>query len=199
VGFPAHCEVVVKQEDDENWVTRSVIKYTGRIESFEVPEDSPTDFASVPRVFVWFLPRYGRYTKAAILHDYLWRQRAKNGKMPWRDADAIFRKAMRDLGVPFLRRWIMWTAVRWAALKNLQAWRERRLFVADLPRMLLFTAVALPIVVPPAVVILGALVVWLVVEAVVWLPLKAGEQVQRLYFPDRSRKQVNAPQLDFKS
>jgi hypothetical protein len=33
-----------------------------------VEEVDDTDFASIPRVFVWFLPRYGRYTLAAIYH-----------------------------------------------------------------------------------------------------------------------------------
>lgn len=30
-----------------------------------------TDLASVPRVMTWLFPRYGQYTKAAVLHDYL--------------------------------------------------------------------------------------------------------------------------------
>jgi Protein of unknown function (DUF1353) len=57
-----------------------------------------TDFASVPRVFVWFLPRYGRYTKAAILHDYLWREAVPAGKLRLAEADVIFRHAMHELG-----------------------------------------------------------------------------------------------------
>jgi hypothetical protein len=42
---------------------------------------------------VWFLPRYGRYTKAAILHDHQWRDLATNGEISWVDADALFRRA----------------------------------------------------------------------------------------------------------
>jgi hypothetical protein len=30
-----------------------------------------TDLASVPRLLTWLVPRYGTYTKAAVLHDYL--------------------------------------------------------------------------------------------------------------------------------
>lgn len=198
MGFSQGSEVVVQQEDDKNWLTRAAIHYTGKIDRFEVPECSSTDFASVPRVFVWFLPRYGRYTKAAILHDFLWRQCAKDGKMKWSDADGVFLRAMRDLGVPFLRRWIMWTAVRWASLKNREAWQDPQL-LADVPRMVIFTALAAPIVLPPAVVILGALLVWLVVEALLWMPLKLTEIVQLRLFPDPSPKQVNLPHLEWNS
>lgn len=198
LGFPENSEVVVKQQDDRKWLTQAAIEYTGRVETFEVPERSSTDFASVPRVFVWFLPRYGRYTKAAILHDFLWSQRAKTGKMKWSDADGVFRRAMRDLGVPFLRRWIMWAAVRWASLKNRAAWHDRQLLF-DLPGMVFFVALAAPIVLPPAAVILAALLVWLVVEAVVWLPLRLTELVQLRLFAEPSPKQVNLPQLEWKS
>src|SRR4029450_10564361 len=86
------------------------------VEDFVVPEREGTDFASVPQIFVWFLPRYGRYTKAAILHDYLWRVAVPRGQIDRLQADGIFRQAMRELEVPFLRRWIMWAAVRWGAL-----------------------------------------------------------------------------------
>jgi hypothetical protein len=83
-----------------------------------VPVHKRTDFASVPRAFVWFIPRYGRYTKAAILHDYLCSVAVPAGRIGRIDADGIFRQAMRELGVPFLRRWIMWAAVRLGALTN---------------------------------------------------------------------------------
>ena len=91
---------------------------------------------SVPRIFVWFLPRYGRYTKAVILHDYLWRVRAKNGTLDYVDADGIFRRAMRELGVPFMKRWIMWAAVRWGALFKPGG---RKGWLRESPRVVLVT------------------------------------------------------------
>lgn len=126
----------------------------------EVPASMQTDFASVPRVFVWFLPRYGRYTKAAILHDHLWRDLVPAGKLTLLEADGIFRRAMRELRVPFLRRWMMWAAVRWPALLKPGGrtgwWKESW-------RVLLFTLLALPIVAPPAALILIAQAVFYVV------------------------------------
>jgi hypothetical protein len=89
--FSPDAEVIVKQLDNENWEVRTSLRYTGTQDSFEVPIGQGTDFASVPRPFVWFLPRYGSYTMAAILHDYLWRERASKGEMDWVDADGLFR------------------------------------------------------------------------------------------------------------
>ena len=73
MGFGRTSRVVVEQLDDTNWQTHEELVYAGNEQSFAVPAGSDTDFASVPRIFVWLLPRYGRYTKAAILHDHLWR------------------------------------------------------------------------------------------------------------------------------
>src|SRR5881409_691058 len=74
VGFPSQQDVVVKALPGENWELMQCLTYRGKWETFVVPAGTKTDFASVPRVFVWFIPKYGPYTKAAILHDYLWRE-----------------------------------------------------------------------------------------------------------------------------
>ena len=152
--FARNAEVVVKQVDEKDWEVRRPLRYRGRREVLEVPVEQGTDFASVPLPFTWFLPRYGAYTKAAILHDFLWRERAAKGTMKWVEADGIFRRAMRELGVPFLRRWIMWSAVRWAALFKPGG---RTGWLREAPRVLLMTVVVLPFVVLPAVTILVSL------------------------------------------
>ena len=156
--------------------------------------DTSTDFASVPRVFVWFLPRYGRYTLAAILHDYLWRERASIGAMEYIDADGTFRRAMRELNVPFLKRWIMWAGVRWAALLKPGG---RRGWWREAWRVLLVTVVALPIVLPPAVVVAAALAVFYLLEAVLWAPLKLADTVKRT-LGRPTPKQVNPPTFEWR-
>ncbi len=91
-----------------------------------------TDLASVPRFLTWLFPRYGTYTKAAVLHDYLCQTigTEKVRCIPTlenpnqteitlhdrSDADEVFRDAMGELGVPGARRWFMWGAVVWATL-----------------------------------------------------------------------------------
>ena len=66
-------EVVVKPilPEGTRWMLVEPFSYHAARDTFTVPAGFVTDFASVPRVFVWLLPRYGRWTQAAILHDYL--------------------------------------------------------------------------------------------------------------------------------
>jgi hypothetical protein len=192
MAFGRDSKVVVEQLDDTNWETREELVYEGNDERFVVPANSGTDFASVPRVFVWFLPRYGRYTKAAILHDHLWRDLATKGEIDWVDADALFRRAMRDLGVPFLRRWLMWTAVRWAALLKpggTEGWAR------EAWRVVILTAVAAPIVLPPAGAIVVSLGAFYVLEWLLWVPLEIHKRVTRRPAP----KKVNPPELEWKA
>jgi hypothetical protein len=98
----------IRQTGDTTFALVAPVRYRGKHESFLVPAGQDTDFASVPVGITWLIPRYGRWTKAAILHDYLWR----TGVVSKRDADGIFRRALRELGVPLYKRWLMWTAVR---------------------------------------------------------------------------------------
>src|SRR5687768_5434661 len=99
---------------DKDFELVEPVTYAGNTQAFTERVGFPTDLASAPPGFVWLLPCYGRYTRAAILHDYLWRNTASL-QVSRSDADGIFRRAMRELGVPFLRRWMMWAAVRWAS------------------------------------------------------------------------------------
>ena len=166
--------------DSKFWRLDRALLYRGATgEVFEVPADFNTDFASVPRVFAWFLPRYGRYTKAAILHDWLWEQ-AKVGEVSWRDADGLFRRAMRELRVPFLRRWIMWTGVRWASLRHLADGGGKEWW-KDSPAVLGFTVVGLPLVAPPAVLIIGSLAVFYAYEAITFAGLCVGRRTAALF------------------
>ena len=193
-GFSEGCKVVVEELDDVNWKVWEPFSYTGkRGEQFDVYKNMETDFASVPRVFVWFLPRYGPYTKAAMVHDLLWREYAKNGRMSYIDADGVFRRGMRELEVPFLRRWIMWAAVRWGALLKpggrAEWWREAW-------RVLLVTLLAIPIVILPVILITLALGLFFVVEAILWVPLKIVEIVKKRHDPQA--KDANVPRFGWR-
>jgi hypothetical protein len=160
--FSADAQVIVEQIDEETWKVLQAFSYTGKLgDKFTVPLGMLTDFASIPRAFVWFLPKYGKYTLAAILHDYLWRHAVPKGELPYVDADGLFRRAMRELGVPTVKRWMMWAAVRWAALGRTGGrkgwWREAE-------NVVLVTVLSSPFLVPPAAVITAALLVMYVVE-----------------------------------
>ena len=83
------------------------------------PESLPTsDLTSVPGPMRWFVSPYGLHTPAALLHDRLVGAEAPEGFRRV-DADRFFRDMLDALGVPLLRRYLMWTAVaygtRWSA------------------------------------------------------------------------------------
>lgn len=86
-----------------------------------------TDLASVPSFLTWLVPRYGRHTLPALLHDQL-----VVGGMDPNDrekADATFRDAMGGTRVPLVMRWVMWAAIS-LATHLLRAWRWKVLIAA---------------------------------------------------------------------
>jgi len=168
-GFSEGAEALVKQVDDTNWMLMKGFTYTGKDKDrpFTVPDGQTTDFASVPRVFIWFIPRYGRYTLPAILHDHLWRSEVPKN-IDRIDADGLLRRAMRELGVPFLKRWVIWSAVRWGALTKSDG---RKRWWSEAWRVIPVTLLVLPILLPPALLILIASLAMLLVEAILWVPL----------------------------
>ena len=192
--FRPGSQVDVEEVGDTDWRLLRELYYQGKQQSFVVPAGALTDFASVPRVLVWFLPRYGRYTKAAILHDHLWCTLVPAGELSLPDADGIFRRAMRELGVPFLRRWIMWGAVRLGALKK-PGGRAR--WLRDSWAVIPLALLTLPIVGPPAILVLASLVVFFIVEFVAYLPLRIARAVR--ISRREPAKPVNAPTLDWKT
>jgi len=160
MGFTT--ELVVEQIGDLDWRLVEPLRYEGHSDTFEVPTGSETDFASVPGIFQWLVPRSGRYTKPAVLHDFLCRHGDERG-CDLADADGIFRRAMAELGVAFLRRWIMWGAVRWRSLFKTR-------FAAgpgDLPQLLLVSVAPGIFVVAGGLVVFALLLVWYLAELVV--------------------------------
>lgn len=109
--------VQVEQLDARYWITLEPLRYEGgEGDCFTVPAGYITDFASVPRVLVALIPVFGKYTPAAILHDWLLTDGLPSGLITSVDADGVFRRVLRELKVPAVKRWLMWTGVRWGAL-----------------------------------------------------------------------------------
>lgn len=81
------------------------IGYLGSGRTVKVPKGFLTDGASVPRVFWSFLPPWGLYGQAAILHDFLcdYGLIFENDKPKFierAETDAIFFECLGVLGVP---------------------------------------------------------------------------------------------------
>lgn len=99
----------------DEWRTTQPLRFEGPNCAVEVSADFATDLVSAPGVVAWFIPRAGRYARAAVLHDYLWRYPDRTG-CDRRQADYRFRLQMQRDGVSLLRRWVMWATVRASAI-----------------------------------------------------------------------------------
>jgi hypothetical protein len=168
--------LVVEEAPDRRWRLVKPLSYQGRDEPFEVPEGFETDFASVPRVLWSLIPTYGRYTKAAVLHDYLCRK-AADGEFNRCDADGLFRRTMRELGVGLARRRMMWAAVRWAGGLDQCSFGDAALVV-------LITLLALPLIIPAIVTFLFLLGLWLV-DLIFWQIGGGNSDDRPTYLPRR--------------
>ena len=106
--------------DGRTWVTRKEFGYDigaeGSGNTIDVPNGFMTDFASVPRPLWVFLPRWGKYGNAAVIHDYCYWTQTRSRK----ESDRIFQEAMVVLGVSAFTRFLMYWAVR---LCGFLAWK----------------------------------------------------------------------------
>ena len=88
---------------------------------FTVPTGFVTDLASIPRLFWNILPPFGRYTEAAVLHDWLYRTHM----LPRPDADEVLLEAMKLCKTSIATRLVIYSAVRafgWFAWHDEKRW-----------------------------------------------------------------------------
>lgn len=84
-----------------------------------VPTGFHTDGASIPRLFWNILSPFGSYFPAAIIHDFLYSVR--NLRFNRLESDRIFMEAMKTLGVPWITRKTIYTAVRLGGRSSFKA------------------------------------------------------------------------------
>ena len=110
--------------DGENWILLEDFKYYDELVLgnkevpywITVPPKFMTDFASVPPIFRSIISKWGKHGNATVLHDYLyWMQQCTR-----KEADDIFRDAMKVMEASALKTSIIYRAVR---LGGRFAWR----------------------------------------------------------------------------
>ena len=69
-----------------------------------------TDLASIPRIFQNIIPKIGKHIQPAITHDLCYENGVPN--MTRKEADDLFLEGMKAVGVNWLRRNVMYLAVR---------------------------------------------------------------------------------------
>ncbi len=87
-----------------------------------------TDFASIPRVLWWLLPKWGKYGNAAVIHDYLYSGGSLMAKgtalvsMDRKLADYILLEAMEVMNTPRWQKYLIYAGVR---AGGWWGWRKR--------------------------------------------------------------------------
>ena len=92
------------------------LKYYSKILDSEVivPKGFKSDGASIPRVIWSWLPPFGKYLNAAIIHDYYYSLgEQKCAPIDYKLATKVFREAMKVCRVNLVRRNVMYKAVIW--------------------------------------------------------------------------------------
>lgn len=108
----------VRKVGDSVWQLLAAVVYRGDWGNYTVPVGYNTDFASVPRLLWILFPQSGRWDPAAVVHDWLITDLLVSGGITSAHVDAEFRGALKACNVGLIRRWLMWSGVRWAAVAN---------------------------------------------------------------------------------
>jgi hypothetical protein len=87
-----------------------------------VPKNFYSDGASIPRIFWSILSPFGSYYRAALIHDFLYsKDSEKHYPYDRKTADLIFKEAMYNLSIGWVKRETIYRAVRlggWASFRK---------------------------------------------------------------------------------
>lgn len=119
---PFRTPLSVRHEVGEEWRLLDPLIFEGRRDFFVIRKGFKTDFASIPRAVRWLFDSAGSNSQPGVLHDAVWRESKRADGVaprvdPW-DADALFRRALRETGATALTRGLMWIAVRLVAVAS---------------------------------------------------------------------------------
>ena len=96
-------------KDGRNWrLTHAFGFWTPDTALITVPKWFVTDLASIPQLFWNILPPFGKYSQAAVVHDYLYRTHITTRRV----ADWTLLCGMRVCRVPRWQRVTIYCAVR---------------------------------------------------------------------------------------
>lgn len=111
---------MVSSDTNDGWhhvLTAPLTYITASSESVMAPVGFWTDGASVPR-FLWrVFPPFGKYFRAAVIHDFMYYR----GAFVRSKCDAIFREAVLACGCNKATAYTLWAGVRvggWVAYGN---------------------------------------------------------------------------------
>jgi hypothetical protein len=97
-----------------------------------IPAGFRCDLASIPQMFQWLIPKLGKWNKAAVVHDWFY----KNNRLEKDDGeyiatltrlqvDDLFYQIMKGSGVSWWKRHAMYRAVRLGGWVTWNGYREK--------------------------------------------------------------------------
>ena len=110
-------------EDDEFYLIGDFVYKSVKFGDITCPETYLTDGASIPRLASMIVgsPWSGKYPRAAVIHDWLCSSEGEilgtEKKLTKKESDQVFLEMLEFLGVGFIKRHIMYRAVRFARRK----------------------------------------------------------------------------------
>ena len=110
-------------EDDKFYLIRDFVYKSIPFCDITCPETYLTDGASIPRWSQWIVgsPWSGKYPRAAVIHDWLCSSNGEilgtNKRITKKESDQVFLEMLEFLDVGFIKRHIMYRAVRIARLE----------------------------------------------------------------------------------
>jgi len=112
--------------DDIRWALLEKFEYylgdTDSGISIKVPKGFVTDLCSVPQCLWFVLPPWGRYGKAAVLHDFLYRDQRFARIL----CDAMFFESMTVLNVVPWKKWFLYISVRLLGAASYERWTKAK-------------------------------------------------------------------------
>jgi hypothetical protein len=91
-----------------------VVYTTKAGETIVIPQGTTSDGASTPEAIWNVVPPFGKYWRAAVLHDYLYRVT----KRPKNQCDELLLEAMESLGVNALERYTIYEGVKFGGYSS---------------------------------------------------------------------------------
>lgn len=108
--YRIYCSYSPNPDHQKHWrLEQDHVRY-----NITVPAGFKWNTVSVPRIFLPLIPKWGLYSSAALVHDYIYAKRGNINKNTYtrKIADDIFYRIMREDGVGKHKAFIMWLFVR---------------------------------------------------------------------------------------
>ncbi len=104
--------LVEPTHNGDEWIIRKEFDYyvgfKGNSDTIHIPEGFVTDFASIPKALWTILPPFGRYSQAAVVHDWLCVYRTRSSK----ETHDLFLEMMTVLKVSKWKKYPMYWGVK---------------------------------------------------------------------------------------